>query len=253
MGKPRVAIFDLTDCEGCEVVILNSENVDKIVEGVEFVHFRIGQARNEFSEFDIAFIEGSAVTHEEVEFVKNVRELSKVVVALGTCACFGGIAALTNFADAEESKRYVYGEKASAFPTVKVQPLGAHIKIDLMLRGCPISKEDFDNLVSDVFAGRIPREHARPVCIDCKNRENPCLLLEKVPCAGPMTYGGCGAPCPSSNMPCDGCRGPLEAPELNAELDLLKKIADEDDITRLFRKYAVVAPYFVTLNGEVKK
>jgi hypothetical protein len=53
-------------------------------------------------------------------------------------------------------------------------------------------------------------------------------------------------------MPCDGCRGPLEAPEMSAELDLLRKIATDDDIVRLFRKYAVVAPHFDSLKGGGK-
>lgn len=252
MSRPKIAIFDLTDCEGCEVVIVNSVNVSKIVDGVEFVHFRIGQSKNELSEFDVAFIEGSAVTKDEVELIKRIREHSKHVVAFGTCACFGGIAALGNFTDLKEAKKYVYGDKGERFETVDVKPLSAHIHVDFMLRGCPIAKEDFDALVSDLLAGRVPREHARPVCMDCRMKENACLLLNGTICAGPVTYGGCGAPCPSTRMPCDGCRGPIEAPEMSAELGLLRKIADDENITKLFRKYAVIAPFFIALS-EVGK
>jgi len=252
MPKPRIAIFDLTDCEGCEVELLNSRHVPKILENAEFVHFRLGQINNEFSSFDIAFIEGSAVTSEEVDYIKQIRDKSSVVCALGTCACFGGIAALSNHRDIAEAKRYVYGDMADKFETVKVLPLSAHIKVDFLIRGCPMVREDFENFLSDILAGRKPREHAKPVCIDCKTRENTCLLLNNVTCAGPVTYGGCGAPCPSAKMPCDGCRGPLALPEMSTELGLLRKMAGDDDIVRLFRKYAVTAPFFSDIGGGDK-
>lgn len=250
MAKPKVAIFDLTDCEGCEVEIVNSKYIDRILESFDFVHFRLGQRKNTWDNFDVAFIEGSVLTSHEVELVKKIREHSKIVVALGSCACFGGVAALNNFTDVNEGKRYVYGKEGEKIEVLEVRPLGEIIKVDAMIRGCPIVREDFDRIVSDLLAGRIPREHARPVCMDCKSKGNSCLLLQGTPCAGPVTYGGCGAPCPSSNMPCDGCRGPLEMPEMSAELEVLKKIASQDDIVRLFRKYTAMAPAFKTGGGK---
>lgn len=249
MVKPKVAIFDLTDCEGCEVEIVNSKFIDRILESFEFVHFRLGQRTNRWEKFDVAFVEGSVITSHEVELVKKIREYSNFVVALGSCACFGGIAALNNFTDVNEGKRYVYGKEGEKIEVIEVKPLGEIIKVDAMVRGCPIFREDFDKIVSDLLAGKVPKEHTRPVCMDCKSKGNPCILLKGRPCAGPVTYGGCGAPCPSSNMPCDGCRGPLEMPEMNAELELLKKIASQDDIVRLFRKYAAAAPAFKSVGG----
>ena len=53
-----------------------------------------------------------------------------------------------------------------------------------------------------------------PVCLDCRIRENTCLLLsEGAPCLGSVTLGGCRARCPSLGAPCIGCRGPV--PEAN--------------------------------------
>ncbi|MCX8174097.1 MAG: hypothetical protein N3F63_05795 [Thermoplasmata archaeon] len=249
MVKPKVAIFDLTDCEGCEVEIVNSRFIDRILESFEFVHFRLGQKTNKWENFDVAFIEGSVITSHEVDLVKKIRENSKLVVALGSCACFGGIAALNNFTDVNEGKRYVYGKEGEKIEVIEVKPLGDIIKVDVMIRGCPIVRDDFDRVVSDLLAGKVPKEHTRPVCMDCKSKGNPCLMLKGTPCAGPVTYGGCGAPCPSSSMPCDGCRGPLEVPEMSAELELLKKMASPDDIVRLFRKYTSAAPAFKSAGG----
>ncbi len=252
MARPVVGIFDLTDCEGCEVELLNSPLLLEILTNIDIKHFRVGQGRNEWTDFDIAFIEGTAMTGEEVQFVKEIRQRSKLVIAMGTCACFGGIAALNNHHDVAAAKRRVYGEKAELFEMVHVKSLSDHIKVDFMIRGCPMVHEDFENVVSDVLAGRPLKEHARPVCMDCKDRENPCLLLQNINCAGPVTYGGCGAPCPTAGAPCDGCRGALEKPEMGNELELLKKMVSPDDITRLFRKYAVNSKFFIDFGGENK-
>ncbi|MCS7129871.1 MAG: hypothetical protein NZ872_00450 [Archaeoglobaceae archaeon] len=247
--KPKVAIFDLTDCEGCEVQIVNSKFIDRILGGVEFVNFRLGQRVNRWDDFDVAFVEGAVITSEELELVKKIREHSKLVIALGSCACFGGIASINNFLDINEGKKYVYGENADKIEFLYIKPLPEIIKVDFMIRGCPIATEDFERVVSDLFAGRIPKEHTRPVCMDCKSKGNPCQLLKGVACAGPVAYGGCGAPCPTAGMPCDGCRGPLEDPQTTAELELLKKIASKDDIVRLFRKFAPMAPIFKDIGG----
>lgn len=247
--KLKVAIFDLTSCEGCVVQILNSKFIDRILGNIEFMYFRFGQRVNKWGNFDAAFIEGVVITGHELELVKKIREYSKIVVALGSCACFGGTAAINNFMDINEAKKYVYEENADKIETLYIKPLPEIIKVDFMIRGCPIVPEDFERVVSDLFAGRISREHTRPVCMDCKSKGNSCLLLKGVVCAGPVTYGGCSAPCPSVGMPCDGCRGPLEEPQMNAELELLKKIASHDDIVRLFRKFAPMALLFREIGG----
>jgi len=40
-------------------------------------------------------------------------------------------------------------------------------------------------------------------------------------CMGPVIRAGCDSRCPNSGAGCDGCRGPIDEPNINAEKDLL--------------------------------
>jgi sulfhydrogenase subunit delta len=39
-------------------------------------------------------------------------------------------------------------------------------------------------------------------------------------CCGAMTRAGCGARCPSHQVPCAGCRGPVEEPWWDANVSM---------------------------------
>ena len=63
--KPRVAFFDFASCEGCQLAILNCEDILlDILSLVDIVEFR--EAISERSpRYDVAFIEGSI--HRDVD------------------------------------------------------------------------------------------------------------------------------------------------------------------------------------------
>jgi len=48
-----------------------------------------------------------------------------------------------------------------------------------------------------------------PVCAECPLYGEDCLVRRDLPCLGPLTIAGCGAPCTRNNSPCIGCRGPV--------------------------------------------
>ncbi len=113
--KPRVAFFDFTGCEGCQLEVLNFnlEIVD-LIGAVDIVEFR--EASSDHSDdYDIAFIEGSQTTQGDVERVQKIREKAKILVALGACSCTGGVNALKNRFSMEENLKVVYGDSAKYF------------------------------------------------------------------------------------------------------------------------------------------
>jgi sulfhydrogenase subunit delta len=62
-----------------------------------------------------------------------------------------------------------------------------------------------------------------PVCIQCRQRGNPCLLVQGKVCFGPLAHAGCNAPCPSAGAPCECCRGILDDANIDAIVQLLEK------------------------------
>ena len=71
---------------------------------------------------------------------------------------------------------------------------------------------------------------------------------------GPITFGGCNALCPSNNIPCYGCRGPLDDSNVDALVELFKeKGVSREDIRRMFIKFAGTSKKFSKLEGKLKE
>jgi len=243
MKKLKIAFFGHTSCKGCffEFLILG-EKILELLKGTDIVNFEMIKEYNEEGPFDITFMDGAVSSEKELEKLKEIRRESKFLIALGSCACYGGIPSMANVF--KHPERMVYPEPIDHKST-KITPIGQHAKVDYYLRGCPINKEELFNVVKDLVNGKIPKEKDYCVCVECKLRENRCLFEDGIPCLGPITYAGCNAPCPSVRAPCDGCRGPLPDGNIKEMINLLKKSGvSRGDIKRMFKKYALMDKKF---------
>jgi coenzyme F420-reducing hydrogenase gamma subunit len=229
--KPRVAVFDFTSCEGCELQLANKEEtlVD-FLGSIEIVDFReISSDRS--NEYDIAMVEGSVTRSDEIERLLNIRERAKTLVALGTCACFGGVNKLKNAFDLNDANREVYGSRTKE--TLPARAIHEVVKVDLKIPGCPVSKEEVERVVQHVVWDVSFQYPAYPVCLECKQRYTVCVCdldSQEVGsegrgqlCLGPITRGGCNAPCPAGGLGCWGCRGPAEDANIEAFLAIEKE------------------------------
>src|SRR5512143_3869794 len=126
-GIPKVAFFDFTSCEGCQLTVVDSlQTYPELLEVVEIVQFR--EAMTEKGEdYLVAFIEGSCTRASDEERLKKIREQAAVVVALGTCAHLGGVNALKYLQPLDDARQYVYGDKADWYETYDARPIGAVI------------------------------------------------------------------------------------------------------------------------------
>ncbi|MFH0962251.1 MAG: sulfhydrogenase 1 subunit delta [archaeon] len=220
--RPTVAIYDLTDCEGCELAFVPI--VEKILKNARIVEWRLGQERKIPVEgkIDVSFVEGSPMTPEDRELMIELRERSKTIVSLGACACVGGVPSLADKRVREKFMSLIYSPEYKSKSNVPAEPLDRTIKVDYYLHGCPVLPETVGWFLERILIGRIPDKFGGyPVCLACKARENKCLLLEGKPCLGPVSAGECGAPCPSFGKVCYGCTGRVRGaniPQMKAEL-----------------------------------
>ncbi len=81
--KPKVAVFDFTCCEGCELQILNcEEELPELLSVLEIVEFREAMT-GRASYYDIAFIDGACSRQSEIARLKDIRKRAKMVKASG--------------------------------------------------------------------------------------------------------------------------------------------------------------------------
>ena len=220
--RPRVAFFELSSCEGCQLQLLNNEaTLLEFLSLFEIVRFREGMTGGT-DDYEIAFVEGSVTRPDEIERLQIIRDKAAILVALGSCACFGGVNQLKNrFNDLDWVKKTVYGDHP--VETVEARPLEDFITVDLKIYGCPIKKEEVEHIITDLVVGKTIVHPKYPVCMECKANENICLYDLGEPCLGPITRAGCDAWCPENRFGCWGCRGPSEGANIDQLYEIMKK------------------------------
>jgi sulfhydrogenase subunit delta len=246
MPKPRIAIFDLTDCEGCECTLLTlGDAIEKVAQSVEFVNFRVGTSAKKAEHFDVAFIEGYVMNDEEADYMRQIRENSSLVVALGSCAVTGGVPGIVPDEKREAWFKEMYGNKQPRI-CAYVKPLDQVIKVDVYMDGCPVPKDQFALALAALLAGRAPNPAGMSVCSECKAKGNHCVLLDRKPCLGGVTRSGCNATCPSHSKPCVGCFRLLSGANLEALIKIFRdQIGMTDqEIYQKFQMYSYCQPEF---------
>lgn len=207
MNKLKVGIFGITGCMGCQLSILFQHELLKILDKIDLVACPGIKEKNETGNFDIVFLEGTIVNKEDLNFVKELRKKTKVLVAIGSCATDGCIPQIKHFMNKNKVEKEVYGGKTKHLKTVEPVPIDKHVKVDYYLRGCPVDKAEFLSFLKDVLLNKEFKTYEKPICHECNLQENDCLLEQGKFCMGPITTGDCSVMCPHFNFGCIGCRG----------------------------------------------
>ena len=236
--KVRIAFFDFADCEGCQLqVTYLSESLLGLLKHCQIVNFR--EAMSEKSDdYDIAIIEGSITRKHDEERIKAIRKNAKIVIAYGACATIGGVNGLRKKFTKEEAVDIVY--KGRGFPIEAGEPRPVHeiVKVDYFIHGCPTNNDEFLMAMKSILIGKGYKPPDYAVCVECKLKENVCLFEKDQACMGPVTRAGCGAWCTSYGNTCYGCRGLLDNPAKEGQMDLLKKYGYTlGELTQKFELY----------------
>jgi sulfhydrogenase subunit delta len=244
MSKPTVGIFGLTGCAGDQLAVLNCE--DELLGLVELLDIRdflmASSQRDTGSLLDIALVEGAVLSRRDEDTLREIRQRARTLIALGTCAVWGGVPALDRGQDRDALLAAVYGRELPDYDALPARALHEVVPVDYAITGCPIEKSEFLAAIADLLNGNPPQAPDYPVCTECRIRENRCMIRhEKRLCCGPVTAAGCDARCPSLGVPCVGCRGPAVDANMASALELF--VAEGFDPAQVARRLGTFAPF----------
>ena len=211
-ARPKLAVYKFSSCDGCQLALLNlEEELLSLVGEVEIAYFLEASSATLPGPYDVALVEGSVTTPEDVERIRAIRKDAKYLMTIGACATTGGIQALRNWTDVDEFIRCVYARPEYIHTLKNSTPISSHVGVDFELNGCPINKAQALEVLTALIQGRLPHLPPNAVCVECKRRGTVCVTVAQgIPCMGPLTHAGCGAICPAYNRGCYGCYGPKE-------------------------------------------
>jgi len=241
MEKLKLGVFELTDCGGCALnMLFLYERLFDLLEFYEIGEFHMASSLKAENHFDVAIVTGTVSSHRDLELLKEARNHSNYMIALGTCATHGSVQASVELPVREKLKA-VYGDEGNPMKALDSKPVVEYVAVDLAIPGCPYDKDELYQALMNIAKGIDPVRPDYPVCVECKLNEYECVLVKKgLPCLGPITLGGCNAACIRSGLGCIGCRGPLPG-EVNpaSEYEILKGLGYDDDyIVRKFKTFA---------------
>ena len=220
--KLKTGIYGISGCAGCLLSFLYEPVFKELNNLLDIKSFPLIKEDKYEGNFDLVFIEGTVCFDEDILVLNELRKRSKIIVALGSCACFGGVPSIKNFLDKTKAMRFVY-PMYNHLKATNPEPINRHIKVDYYLPQCPPSKPEILEFVKDIVTNQKFQNYRDPVCVECRKLGNPCILEQGEICIGPVTNGGCNAICPSNSVECYGCRGPCKDANYSAFLRMLKE------------------------------
>jgi len=209
--RPKLGFFKYSCDAGCEFQFFHFQ--DAVAETLEIFDIEYcvmaKSGGREYGPFDLALVEGTITESWQVDELKKVRKVSRLLVPIGSCAINGGIPAIKNRTNELEVQQRVY-ENTEVRHSIRAAPIDAYVKVDGYIRGCPPSNHGIRDVLTSVLMGVRPGTTDHPVCHDCKANGYECVLVTyKMPCMGPVVSEGCGALCPSRKRACYACYGPF--------------------------------------------
>ena len=146
--KPRIATLWLDGCSGCHMSLLDmDEGLLELAPRIELVYGPLVDAKRFPEDVDVTLVEGAVSSEEDMHRIREVRERSTIVVALGDCAVTGNVPAMRNAHSLQQvlDRAYVENvtgegrvpEKAIPGLLTHVRPIQEVIKVDVHIPGCP--------------------------------------------------------------------------------------------------------------------
>ncbi|MHB0857925.1 MAG: NADH-quinone oxidoreductase subunit B family protein [Anaerolineae bacterium] len=171
MSKIIVCSDWLDACAGCHMSFLDiDERIVELLKHVQIWSSPITDMKHPPKEgADVGILTGAVSSDHQIAVAKMMRERTKILIAMGDCAVFGGICTMRNFFDSEELLQRAYVESESNAPggqvprsseigklTPRAMAVNQVVPVDLHLPGCPPPADAIWYALTELLAGRMP-------------------------------------------------------------------------------------------------
>ncbi len=168
-NKATIASDWLAGCAGCHMSLLDmDERLVTLLEQVSLHATPITDLKHPpAAGVDVGLLEGCVNNSATERVARQMRARSKVLVALGDCAVFGGVPTLRNGVCLRAALRRAYVETESTaeghvpgdpeLATMQnARALDQVVKVDVYVPGCPPSADTIVHALTELAAGRKP-------------------------------------------------------------------------------------------------
>lgn len=167
--KVTVASDWMCGCAGCHMSLLDiDERIVTLVQLATLTSTPITDLKHPPEEgVTVGILEGGVNNSANEEVAKMMRERSKILIALGDCAVFGGVPSMRNFVGIDEALRRAYIETESTVDgqiphhediavMQETRAVDQVVPVDIYLPGCAPSADAIWYVLSELLAGRMP-------------------------------------------------------------------------------------------------
>lgn len=219
MSKIKLAVAAGSYCGGCDMsIIALNEMLIPIEEATELVYWQFAAdikieeiKKLKDKEIDICLYNGPIRTSEHAEIAHLFSKKSKVMIAYGSCSCFGGIPQLANTYDAKTilDSCYVNGynmddsgpnhmrveseytkDRKMTLPKLKDSclPLSSEVDVDYYVPGCPPVPTQWEMLLeiltNYIKKGELPKKGTvlagkTALCDECGRTKPEEIVINK--------------------------------------------------------------------------
>jgi F420-non-reducing hydrogenase small subunit len=210
MSKLKIAFYWLASCGGCEIALLDTDEVILDVAAIADIVFMPLAVDGKWddirkfadSEIDITFINGAVRNNENIHEIELLRRKSKLIVAFGQCSTSGGVIGLGNDFNRDDLIKYVYSEAPSVVNpdpelftpkqeyqitdeikltlpklTEYVHSIDEYIDVDYYLPGCPPPVPTVIDAIIAIKENNLPPKGSyigtfKSVCETCPKTRN---------------------------------------------------------------------------------
>jgi NAD-reducing hydrogenase small subunit len=167
MSKVRVATVWLDGCSGCHMSFLDmDERLLEVADKIDLVYSPLVDQKEYPEQVDVAIVEGAVSNEDDLEKIKKVRARTKILVSLGDCAVTSNVPGMRNPFDQKKVLERAYIENAQhnqSIPTEVIpkllpqaRPIHHHVKVDVLVPGCPPHADAIFYVVCELLEGRTP-------------------------------------------------------------------------------------------------